>query len=145
MASLPARINLVTLGVADLQQSSAFYERLGWRRKARALEADVRFFALDNIVLGLFSRASLAADAGVRDSPAGFGGVTLAINLPSEAEVDRAFRLALDCGARAVKPPVAAEWGGYSGYFADPDNHLWELAYNPFFPLREGGEMELPD
>lgn len=145
MERIRARVNLVTLGVADLAASSAFYERLGWRRKARAHEAEVRFFALDNLVLGLFPRAMLAADAAVADSAPGFGGVTLAINLPGEAEVDAAWRVALACGARPAKAPVRAEWGGYSGYFADPDGHLWEIAYNPLFPLRSDGGLDLPD
>jgi catechol 2,3-dioxygenase-like lactoylglutathione lyase family enzyme len=142
---VPARVNLVTLGVADLARSSAFYERLGWVRKARAWEAHIHFFALGNLVLALFPRAELAADAKLPNTPPGFGGVTLAINLASEGDVDRAFASALACGASALKPPVKAEWGGYSGYVADPDGYPWELAFNPFLPLDAHGLMVLPD
>lgn len=141
----PARVNLMTLGVTDLDRATAFYERLGWRRKARAWEAHIRFFALDNLVLALFPRAALAEDARVADTPPGFGGFTLAVNFASEAEVDRAFALALSAGARALKQPVRAEWGGYSGYIADPEGHPWELAFNPFMPLDDRGLMTLTE
>lgn len=144
-SNIPARINLVTLGVADLDRATAFYERLGWMRKARAWEAHIRFFALDNLVLALFPRAALAEDARVADTPPGFGGFTLAVNFASEAEVDRAFALALSAGAGALKQPVRAEWGGYSGYIADPDGHPWELAFNPFMPLDDRGLMTLAE
>lgn len=145
MFKIPARVNFITLGVSDLAVSSSFYERLGWRRKARAFESDIRFFVLDNLVLGLFVRTCLAADAGVSNAGEGFGGVTLSINLSSEADVDAAFQASIACGAKAVKAPVRADWGGYSGYFGDPDLHLWELAFNPFFPLRDDGGVDLPD
>lgn len=144
-SAVPARVNLVTLGVADLLRSSQFYEALGWTRKARAWEDNIRFFALGNLVLALFPRQHLADDARVENTPPGFGGFTLAINLPDEAAVDRAYDHALEVGATSLKRPVKAEWGGYSGYVADPDGHAWEFAFNPFMPLDANGLMHLPD
>lgn len=138
------RISLITLGVADVQASAAFYERLGWSRSSASQEAIV-FIRLKGLVLGLFSRAELAKDAGIADTAPGFSGVTLAHNLESPEAVDAAFAQALAAGAKAVKPPEKVFWGGYSGYFADPDGHLWELAHNPFAPLDAEGHMTLPD
>lgn len=142
---LPPRVNLVTLGVSDLAASIAFYERLGWRRSVSAGTDEVAFFALGNLVLGLYPRPLLAQDAKVPDTPPGFSGVTLAINLADEAAVNVAMAAALAAGARQAKAPEKVFWGGYSGYFADPDGHLWELAFNPFFPQDEGGLIVLPD
>lgn len=141
--SLDPRISLVTLGVQDVARSTAFYERLGWK-KASVSQESVTFIQLKGIVLALFSRASLAEDATVENTPAGFSGVTLAHNVSSETGVDAVYKFALSCGARAVKPPEKVFWGGYSGYFADPDGHLWEVAYNPFFPLDAQGHIVLP-
>ena len=141
--SLDRRISIVTLGVEDLDRSTAFYERLGWA-KSPASQDTVTFIVLKGTVLGLYSRKGLAEDAGVDDSKPGFSGTSLAHNLASEAEVDEAFAFAVSCGAKAVKRPEKVFWGGYSGYFADPDGHLWELAYNPFAPLDAEGHMTLP-
>ncbi|OQP88252.1 glyoxalase [Rhizobium rhizosphaerae] len=141
------RISLITLGVEDVARATAFYESLGWQR-ARASNPSITFIALKGIVLALFSRAELAADADMVDpSPEAraFSGVTLAHNLDSEAAVDAAYAFALEKGARPVKRPEKVFWGGYSGYFADPDGHLWELAYNPFAPLDAEGHMQLGD
>jgi len=138
------RITMITLGVADVAASTAFYEKLGFRKSSASQEA-VSFFKLKGTMLGLFGRADLAEDAGVEDTGPGFSGVTLAHNLASEAEVDEAFAHALACGATAVKTPEKVFWGGYSGYFADPDGHLWEIAYNPFSPNDADGVMQLPD
>lgn len=138
------RISMVTLGVADVAAATAFYEKLGFHKSSASQEA-VTFFKLKGTLLGLFGRAALAADAGVADSRPGFSAVTLARNLASEAEVDEAFAHALSCGAKAVKKPEKVFWGGYSGYFADPDGHLWELAYNPFMENDADGFMQLPD
>ena len=137
------RITMVPLGVADVAASTAFYEKLGFE-KSSASQESVTFFKLKGTALGLFGRAALAEDAGVEDSKPGFSGVTLAHNLSSEAEVDEAYAHALACGATAVKQPEKVFWGGYSGYFADPDGHLWELAYNPFAENDENGFMQLP-
>ncbi len=140
---LDRRISIVTLGVVDLAAATAFYERLGWA-KSPASQDSVTFIKLKGTVLGLYSRKGLAEDAGVEDSSPGFSGTALAHNLESEAEVDAAFDFAVSCGAKPVKQPEKVFWGGYSGYFADPDGHLWELAYNPFAPLDEEGHMTLP-
>ncbi|WP_180901816.1 VOC family protein [Martelella soudanensis] len=141
------RISMITLGVEDIAEATAFYERLGWSRSSASQES-VTFFALDGIVLGLFGRKALAEDAGiegVEENASSFSGVALAYNLESEAEVDAALAFAESCGARIVKPAEKVFWGGYSGYFADPDGHLWEVAFNPFSPLDENGHMVLPE
>ena len=141
--SVAARINLVTLGVADVARAREFYERLGWRASSASNES-VTFLHSTSAVLALYGREALAEDAGVANSPAGFAGVTLATNYNSEAEVDAAFAHAIASGARDVKQPVKAFWGGYSGYYADLDGHLWEVAFNPFMPLDANGNMTLP-
>ena len=142
--SFDPRISMITLGVADIAASTAFYEKLGFE-KSSASQESVTFFKMKGTVLGLFGRAALAADAGVEETGSGFRAVTLAHNLASEAAVDEAFAHALACGATAVKEPEKVFWGGYSGYFADPDGHLWELAFNPFAANDENGFMQLPD
>ncbi|AUG80187.1 glyoxalase [Kitasatospora sp. MMS16-BH015] len=140
----PARLSIVTLGVSDLAASTEFYEALGWRRSA-ASQDEIVWFATSGSALGLFPTEALAADAGVPEAgePA-FRGVTLAVNLESREGVDAALERAVAAGAVVVKPPAATEWGGYSGYFEDPDGHLWELAHNPFFPFTEDGRLDLP-
>lgn len=125
------RISMITLGVDDLKTSVRFYEQgLGFPR----LESPptVAFFNLNGTWLGLFGRDSLAEDAGVPAEGGGFSGFALAHNVDSEAEVDEVIALAESAGATVVKPPGKVFWGGYSGYFADPDGHLWEVAHNPF-------------
>ncbi|GAA3010276.1 VOC family protein [Kitasatospora sp. NPDC006786] len=142
--AFPARISIVTLGVTDLDRSARFYEALGWKRSA-ASSPEIVWFRTADSALGLFPTEELAADAGL--PPAGepsFRGVTLAVNLESPALVDAALRTAVEAGAVVVKPPVPTDWGGYSGYFEDPDGHLWELAHNPFFPFTEDGSLDLP-
>ena len=141
--SLDPRISLVTLGVEDVARATAFYERLGWK-KSSGNEA-VTFIQLKGTILGLFSRAALAEDARVENTPKGFSGITLAHNVSSERGVDAVFKFALSCGATEVKKPEKAHWGGYSGYFADPDGHLWEVAYNPFFKMNAEGHVILED
>lgn len=140
--SLDPRISLVTLGVDDLARSTAFYEKLGWKRSPASQET-VTFIQLKGTVLGLFARESLAHDAGVENTPKGFSGVALAHNVSSERGVDAVYKFALSCGATPVKTPAKVFWGGYSGYFADPDGHLWEIAFNPFFPLDKEGHVVL--
>jgi hypothetical protein len=138
------RLSLVTLGVADLARSRAFYETgLGWPASA-ASQGDVVFFPLGGGVLALFPRAALAADAAVEAQGSGFRGVTLAHNVRGEGEVETVLAAAVAAGARLVKPAQTAEWGGFSGYFADPDGHLWEVCWNPFFPLDARGALVLP-
>ncbi len=142
MNELPvANISIVTLGVEDLAVSTEFYEKLGWANTSASQEG-VSFLQGHSIVLGLYGRADLAKDAGVKNTPAGFRGTSLALNLIDEATalnlideatVDAFFTHSVACGAKAVKKPEKVFWGGYSGYFADPDGHLWEIAFNPFF------------
>jgi catechol 2,3-dioxygenase-like lactoylglutathione lyase family enzyme len=147
--SLEPRVSIVTLGVRDLARSGSFYEALGWRRSRTAGDGHIAFFALRGIVLGLYGREALAEDVGLALAsglgPDAFCGVTLAQNLGSEAEVDAALAEAERAGALILKPPAKASWGGYSGYFADPDGFPWEIAYNPFFPLAADGAIVLPE
>jgi uncharacterized protein len=133
---MKAKISLVTLGVSDLARSFAFY-RDGLGLPARDYEPDqgIAFFDLEGTWLALFSREDLAADAGVPAAGDGFGGITLAHNEPSREAVDAVFAEAVAAGAAVVKLPADTSWGGYSGYFADPDSHLWEVAFNPFTDL----------
>jgi predicted lactoylglutathione lyase len=140
---IPARINIVTLGVSDLRRAEAFYSALGWERSTASNE-NIVWFKLTGAVLGLFPRHELAADAGVTDSAPGFTGVTLAINLETKQDVDAAVATAVQAGGSVVKQPVEAPWGGYSGYFADPDGFLWEVAWNPFFPIAPDGTLQMP-
>lgn len=131
------RISMITLGVSDLEASIAFYEKgLGFPRMASPPE--VAFFTLNGTWLGLFGREALAEDAQISAQGSGFNGFSLAHNVASEAEVDAAVQQAVDSGARLVKQPARVSWGGYSGYFTDPDGHLWEVAYNPYFWVGPG-------
>lgn len=136
------RVSFITLGVADLKASSAFYKRLGW--KPASSPEDIVFFQAGPLVLALYSRAALAEDAGVPNTKAGgFSGVTLAHNVRSETEADALMEEAKAAGAKVVKLMQKVFWGGYSGYFADPDGHLWEVCYNPFAVLTEDGALHL--
>lgn len=136
-------VTMIGIGTDDLSRSVAFYEALGWTRAGASTEQMV-FLRLDNVCLGLHPREMLAEDAGVDAVGHGFRAVTFAHNLPTEAEVDAAFSEAVAAGAGAVKPPERKHWGGYSGYFSDPDGNLWEVAHNPFVALRDDGTMDLP-
>ncbi|ODN68983.1 VOC family protein [Methylobrevis pamukkalensis] len=140
--SVAPHLHLVTLGVDDLDRATAFYEALGWRRAAASQES-VTFIQLSGVVLGLYGRVALAEDVGVPSGGNGFRGITLAHNADSEAEVDRIIAEAVAAGARLVKSPQKVFWGGYSGYFADPDGHLWEVAHNPFFAKDAAGRLTL--
>ncbi|WBB70976.1 VOC family protein [Micromonospora sp. WMMD812] len=137
------RISLVTLGVADLPRSRAFYEQLGWR--GQEVEETV-FFQAGGLALVLWGRAKLAADAGVDDAGGdGFGGMTLAQNVRSRGEVDELMATAAAAGAAVTQPARETFYGGYAGCFADPDGHVWEIAWNPGFPLGPDGALTLPD
>jgi hypothetical protein len=126
------RISMITLGVRDLAASVRFYEQgLGFPRMQSSPE--VAFFTLNGTWLGLYGRDALAADAAVSPDGHGFESFALAHNVGSESEVDEVVRQAVDAGATLIKTPQKAFWGGYSGYFKDPDGHLWEVAYNPHF------------
>ncbi|MDX5356954.1 MAG: VOC family protein [Rhodobacterales bacterium] len=139
----PQRVTLTTLGVADLAAARAFYARLGWVEHGQS-QPGVAFFQMQGAVLALFGLTDLAADQGRPGATLGTGAVTLAQNFASEAEVDAAFAAALAAGATALKRPEKVFWGGYSGYWADPDGHVWEVAMNPFWPLSEDGSLTLP-
>lgn len=138
----PQRVTLITLGVADLDRAKAFYDALGWVHTERT--EGVVFYQINGLVLGLFPLAELAKDQGRPDAVLGKGAVTLAQNFATEAEVDAAFAHALACGATVLKTPEKVFWGGYSGYYADPDGHVWELAHNPFWTLNDDGSLTLP-
>ena len=129
---MPARINLVTLGVTNLERSTAFYRALGWPLSPSSVAGEVSFFGLVGCVLALFEHDALADDAAVGRTPLPeFRGVSLAVNVGSPAEVDAALAAATAAGASVTKPGQQVFWGGYNGYFADPDGHLWEVAWNP--------------
>jgi uncharacterized protein len=136
------RMSVVTLGVNDLARSKAFYQQaLGWTISAD--EGQIAFFQLNGMVLALYPRDALADDAQVSGEGAGFAGVTLAYCTRSREETDEILRQVERAGARIVKPAREVFWGGYSGYFADPDGHLWEVAHNPFWTLDEKGNVHL--
>ncbi len=137
-------LTLVTLGVADVSRARAFYTALGWRAAAGS-SAEVVFLHGVGTALGLWSRTLLAADSGVEQDTGGWGGITLAHNVGSPAEVDAVLEQAREVGGRVVRAGATTEWGGYSGVFADPDEHRWEVAHNPFWPLAEDGRSVLPD
>ncbi len=126
------RISMITLGVDDLERSIMFYkEGLGFPQMDSP--PDVAFFTLNGSWLGLYSRSSLAEDAMVSPDGSGFNSFAIAHNVASEAEVDEAIEQAVSAGATLTKKAQKTPWGGYSGYFKDPDDHLWEVAHNPFF------------
>lgn len=139
----PQRVTLITLGVGDLAAAKAFYARLGWQE--HGTQEGVAFYQMNGLVLGLFGRRDLAADQGRAGAELGTGAITLAQNFSTEAEVDAAFAAALAAGATGLKPPEKVFWGGYSGYWADPDGHVWEVAMNPFWPLAKDGSLTLPE
>ena len=137
-------LSLVTLGIADLKASIAFFEEaFGWKPSS-ASQDDVAFFQLHGIAFALWSRESLAEDAGVDSTDDSFGAITLALNMPSEKEVDDVFIRVEKAGGKITKPAQKVFWGGYSGYFADLDGHLWEVAYNPFWEMSADGIVALP-
>jgi catechol 2,3-dioxygenase-like lactoylglutathione lyase family enzyme len=137
------RLSLVTLGVADLERARRFYEDgLGWRRGNN--HPEVVFFQIGGAVLALWRRDALAQDAGLPDAGSGFGGITLAYNARTREEVDAVLAEAEAAGANILKPAEDAFWGGYSGYFADPDGHVWEVAWNPEWTVAEDGSVRLP-
>lgn len=135
------RISVVTLGVADLDRSRAFYEALGFTDASR--DEGVAFLRAGGMVLGLWDRAKLAEDSAVAD-PGGWGGITLAHNVRSPEEVDAVLAEAAEAGATIGRPGAATFWGGYSGVFVDPDGHPWEVAHNPYWPLAADGSVQLP-
>ncbi|MDO8878776.1 MAG: VOC family protein [Pseudolabrys sp.] len=140
-----AVLSLVTLGVSDLNRSIAFYEALGFARKSAAAEG-VGFFQAGACAIAVWTSPELAKDANIafKDLSPAFRGVSLAWNCRSKAEVDAAMDRAYRAGAMIQKQAADVFWGGYSGYFFDPDGHLWEVAFNPGFPLSDDGRLQLP-
>jgi uncharacterized protein len=138
------RISLITLGVADLDRSRRFYELLGWRRSMANAEG-ITFFQTGSMALALYPRDELAKDANLSPDGTGFRGVSLAYNTRSHEEVDLVLAQARAAGANLLKPAQEAFWGGYSGYFSDPDGFVWEVAWNPSFTIDENGSIRIPD
>jgi len=138
------RLSLITIGVSDLDRSRGFYERLGWRASSASSDA-IAFYQLAGIALALYPRDELAKDARLPAEGYGFGGIALAFNTRTRAEVDAVLSEAQAAGARILKPAEEAFWGGYSGYFADPDGYPWEVAWNPGFAVADDGSLHLPE
>ncbi|MGE0210412.1 MAG: VOC family protein [Parvibaculaceae bacterium] len=136
------RVSLVTLGVRDIEKSRSFYEALGWKRGNT--HAEVAFFQAGGMVVALWDRKELAKDAGVSDTGAEFSGMALAYNTRSREQADQVLAEAERAGGRILKPGTETPWGGYSGYFSDPDGHLWEVAWNPEWFLSDDGRVTLP-
>jgi catechol 2,3-dioxygenase-like lactoylglutathione lyase family enzyme len=134
------RLSLVTLGVHDLDRAIGFYTDLGWSLTARP--GDVAFFQVGGMVVGLWGRDQLGTDTAVPDA-GGWGGITLAHNVRTPDAVDTVLAEAVAAGGTLLRPPVTTEWGGYSGVFADPDGHPWEVAHNPFWTLEVDGSVRL--
>ena len=137
-------ISFITLGVANLAVSRVFYAALGWQESSGS-QPGIAFFNAGSVVFALFQRAALAEDANVSVAGSGFPGFTLAHNVASEAAVDCLLAEAVAAGGRLARPADKVFWGGYRGYFADPDDFLWEVCWNPFFPLDEHGHVRLPE
>jgi uncharacterized protein len=136
-------ISLVTLGVSDYERAKSFYEALGWRVTWEAEKTS--FFEANGVVLVLWSREKLAADMGIRDESTGWGGIALAHNVGSREEVHDVIELARRHGGEITREPAETFYGGYAGVFRDPDGHVWEIAHNPGFGLRNDGTVVLPD
>jgi uncharacterized glyoxalase superfamily protein PhnB len=137
------RVSLITLGVADVPRARAFYERLGWHGQETQ---ETVFIQAGGIAVVLWGRDKLARDCGVADAhPGGFGGIALAHNVRSDAEVDRVMAAAVEAGATLTRPAAKTFYGGYAGYFSDLDGHVWEISHNPGFPLAEDGSITIRD
>jgi uncharacterized protein len=136
------RVNLITLGVANLSRARSFYEALGWQTGA-GQDDDVVFFQAGGMVVALWDRGELAADSSVEDR-GGWGGVALAVNFGSPAEVDMVIEEARNAGATIGREPAETFWGGYGGVFIDPEGHPWEVAHNPRWTVTEDGGVRLP-
>ncbi len=134
------RISLITLGYENFDRARAFYDALGWHGSSP--DGEVLFVQAGPMVLALWDRTKLAADSAVTDT-GGWGGITLAHNVGSPAEVDAVLAAALDAGAAIGRPGAATEWGGYSGIFIDPDGHPWEVAHNPYWTIGDDGSVSL--
>jgi uncharacterized protein len=140
-----ANVTLITLTVADIAKATRFYESLGFVKSKSASQDEVSFFRAGGIVLSLWDRKEQIQDANAGTLWDGNGGIVVAQNVASAAEVDAMLAKAKGAGARILKPGTKTAWGGYNGYFADPDGHLWELAHNPHWELDKDGQLVLPE
>ncbi|MCB2107543.1 MAG: VOC family protein [Rhodobacteraceae bacterium] len=136
------RLTMVTLGVADLKRARRFYMKLGFKA-APGPGGDVEFYQLNGIALGLFGTKDLATDANIKSSRNGYGNITLAHNVRKASDVKKVLAEAKRAGAKILRPASKAFWGGTTGYFADPDGHVWEVAHNPFWKLDAKGNVKL--
>src|SRR5689334_15942755 len=136
------KLNLITLGVDNFEKSVSFYEGLGWKKSDKSMEG-LALFPLGGITLALHPREELALDATLSYEPTGFSGLTISYNAKSEKEVDDILEQVKKLGATIVKPAQQVYWGGYSGYFKDPDGYVFEVAYNPFWELDENDNLKL--
>jgi catechol 2,3-dioxygenase-like lactoylglutathione lyase family enzyme len=145
--AIAPNFSIVTLGVSDLDRSIRFYADLGWEQRGDRAQ-DIMWFRTAATWIGLFGYDDLAEDAALEPPPAAdqprYRGITLALNLPTEHDVDAAFERVAEVGGTIVKPAERLSWGAYTGYFADPDGHLWELCYNPGFPIDDQGRIDIP-
>jgi uncharacterized protein len=137
------RISLVTLGVANVATARAFYERLGWTASSASMD-EVVFFDMGGWMFGLYGQSNLSKDSGLTENKPVPGGITLAYNTRSREEVDHFMDEVKEAGATILASPVEMPWGGYVGYFADPDGHPWEISWVPHFPILEDGRLEIP-
>ena len=142
---MSANITLITLCVADIAEATHFYESLGFVKSTRASQAEVSFLDAGGIVLALWDREAQMEDANAGALWIGNGGIAVAQNVANEAEVDAVLAKAEAAGARILKPGAKTFWGGYNGYFADRDGHLWEIAFNPHWDLDAKGRLKLPE
>lgn len=136
------RVSLITLGVADLKASRRFYDSLGWKAATKKDDENIVCYDLQSMALALHPWSMLAKDANVSPHRSGASGITLAHNVSSKEDVADILAKAEQAGAKIIKQPQDTEWGGFNGYFADPDGYLWEVAYNPFSPLGANGEFQ---
>ncbi|TAK70812.1 MAG: VOC family protein [Actinomycetota bacterium] len=141
---MPPRVSLITLGVADVERSTAFYQAWGWPLSPASVPGEVSFFGTDGGFLAVWRREDLAADARQTLPGNGFRDVSLAVNCRDREEADEAVAAAVAAGAVLVRPAEPTDWGGYVGYLTDPDGHLWEIAVNPAWPIGPDGRPALP-
>ena len=143
--AIPARVSFITLGVDDLDRATRFYQALGWPLSSGSVPGDVSFFRTAGGLLALWGVKDLAADLGLPPTPnAGFRATAVAMNLDTPAQVDEALSTAAAAGGKVVVAGRKTVWGGYQGYFADPDGHIWEVVHNPSFPIGSDGRPTLP-
>ena len=140
-----SHVTLITLCVADIAKANRFYDSLGFVKSKKASQDDVSFFRAGGVVLALWGREAQVEDANAGALWTGNGGIVVAQNVASERQVDALMARAEAAGAQILKPATKTFWGGYNGYFADADGHVWEIAHNPHWPLDDEGRVELPE